>query len=158
MIPYSALFLQCINRDFPLTMALSLDDIQRIAHLARIEITPAEAAEVGKKLDGIFELIGRMRAVDTTGIVPMSHAQDVMLPLREDRVTETDRRDALPAPGARGSGRAVPGTESHRIGSRVWPRARMRLEATRGTPHHDHRSHCPTCRGAARRSACPASS
>jgi aspartyl-tRNA(Asn)/glutamyl-tRNA(Gln) amidotransferase subunit C len=74
-------------------MALSLDDIQRIAHLARIEITPLEAIEVGKKLDGIFELIGRMRAVDTTGIVPMSHAQDLTLPLREDRVTEIDRRD-----------------------------------------------------------------
>ena len=73
-------------------MALSLDDIQRLAHLARIEITPVEATEVGKKLDGILELIGRMSAVDTTGIVPMSHAQDVMLPLREDRVTETDRR------------------------------------------------------------------
>ena len=74
-------------------MALSLDDIQRIAHLARIEITPAEATAVGTKLDGIFELIGRMRAVDTTGIVPMSHAQDVMLTLREDRVTETDRHE-----------------------------------------------------------------
>ena len=37
-----------------------------------------------------------MRAVDTTGIVPMSHAQDVMLPLREDRVTETDQPRALP--------------------------------------------------------------
>jgi aspartyl-tRNA(Asn)/glutamyl-tRNA(Gln) amidotransferase subunit C len=74
-------------------MALSPDDIQRIAHLARIEITPAEATEVGTKLDGIFELIGRMRAVDTTGIVPMSHAQDVMLPLREDRVSESDQRD-----------------------------------------------------------------
>ena len=73
-------------------MALSLDDIQRIAHLARIEITPVEAAEVGRKLDGIFELIGRMRAVDTTGIVPMAHAQDVILRLREDRVTETDHR------------------------------------------------------------------
>jgi aspartyl-tRNA(Asn)/glutamyl-tRNA(Gln) amidotransferase subunit C len=73
-------------------MALSHDDIQRIAHLARIEITPDEATEVGKKLDAIFELIGRMRAVDTAGIVPMAHAQDVMLPLREDRVTEIDRR------------------------------------------------------------------
>ena len=75
-------------------MPLSLDDIQRLAHLARIEITLTEATEVGKKLDGIFELIGRMRAVDTTGIVPMAHAQDVMLPLREDRVSETDRRAA----------------------------------------------------------------
>jgi aspartyl-tRNA(Asn)/glutamyl-tRNA(Gln) amidotransferase subunit C len=74
-------------------MALSQDDIRRIAHLARIEITPVEAVAVGRQLDGIFELIGRMRAVDTTGIVPMAHAQDVMLPLREDRITEIDRRD-----------------------------------------------------------------
>jgi len=74
-------------------MALSSEDVQRIAHLARIEITPAEAAEVRQKLDGIFELIERMRAVDTTGIVPMSHAQDVTLPLREDVVTETDRHE-----------------------------------------------------------------
>jgi aspartyl-tRNA(Asn)/glutamyl-tRNA(Gln) amidotransferase subunit C len=74
-------------------MALSFDDVQRIAHLARIEITPAEAADVREKLERIFELIGRMRAVDTTGIVPMSHAQDVVLPLREDRVSDTDRHE-----------------------------------------------------------------
>jgi aspartyl-tRNA(Asn)/glutamyl-tRNA(Gln) amidotransferase subunit C len=74
-------------------MALSSEDTQRIAHLARIEITPAEAVDVRAKLDSIFDLIGRMRAVDTTGIVPMSHAQDVTLPLREDVVTETDRRE-----------------------------------------------------------------
>jgi aspartyl-tRNA(Asn)/glutamyl-tRNA(Gln) amidotransferase subunit C len=72
-------------------MALSLEDIQRVADLARIEITAAEAAEARQKLDGIFDLIGRMRAVDTAGIVPMAHAQEVSLPLREDVVTETDR-------------------------------------------------------------------
>lgn len=72
-------------------MALSVDDVRRIAHLARIEITPAEADDVRDKLERIFELIGRMRAVDTTGIAPMSHAQDLVLPLREDVVTETDR-------------------------------------------------------------------
>ena len=72
-------------------MALSLDDVHRLADLARIEITPAEATDVRAKLERIFELIGRMRAVDTTGIEPMSHAQDVVLPLREDRVTEIDR-------------------------------------------------------------------
>jgi aspartyl-tRNA(Asn)/glutamyl-tRNA(Gln) amidotransferase subunit C len=73
-------------------MALSLHDVQRIAQLARIEITPAEAEDVRDKLERIFELINEMRAVDTTGIVPMSHAQEVALPLREDRVTEPDRR------------------------------------------------------------------
>ena len=74
-------------------MALSSEDIERIAHLARIEITTAEAVDVRAKLDGIFDLIGRMRAIDTTGIVPMSHAQDLTLPLREDVVTETDRHE-----------------------------------------------------------------
>jgi aspartyl-tRNA(Asn)/glutamyl-tRNA(Gln) amidotransferase subunit C len=72
-------------------MALSLDDVRRIAQLARIEITPGEAADVQRKLDGIFDLINQMRAVDTQGIVPMSHAQEVTLPLREDRVTEADQ-------------------------------------------------------------------
>ena len=74
-------------------MALYSEDIERIAHLARIEITAGEAVEVRTKLDSIFDLIGRMRAVDTTGIVPMSHAQEVTLPLREDVVTETNRRE-----------------------------------------------------------------
>ncbi len=74
-------------------MALSSEDVQRIAHLARIEITPAEGVDVRAKLDSIFDLIGRMRAVDTTGIDPMSHAQDVTLPLREDVVTETDQHE-----------------------------------------------------------------
>ena len=74
-------------------MALSSEDIQRVAYLARIEITPAEAVDVRAKLDSIFDLIGRMRAVDTTGIVPMSHAQEVTLRLREDVVTETDRHE-----------------------------------------------------------------
>jgi aspartyl-tRNA(Asn)/glutamyl-tRNA(Gln) amidotransferase subunit C len=74
-------------------MALSLGDVQRIAHLARIEITPQEATEVRAKLDSIFELIEKMRAVDTTGIVPMAHAQEVVLTLRDDVVTETDQRE-----------------------------------------------------------------
>ena len=73
-------------------MPLSVDDVLRAAHLARIEISPTEAAEVRAKLEGVFRMIERMRAVDTTGIVPMSHAQDVALPLREDRVTERDQR------------------------------------------------------------------
>ena len=74
-------------------MALSLHDVQRIAQLARIAITPAEAEDVRGKLERIFELINEMGAVDTTGIVPMAHAQEVMLPLRDDRVTEPDRHE-----------------------------------------------------------------
>ena len=63
-------------------MALTQDDVYRIAHLARIEIDAAEAADVHAKL----------AAIDTEGVAPMAHAQDVALPLREDIVTETDHR------------------------------------------------------------------
>jgi aspartyl-tRNA(Asn)/glutamyl-tRNA(Gln) amidotransferase subunit C len=71
-------------------MALTLDDVKRIAHLARIEIAADEALQVLGRLTGIFGLIGEMQAVDTDGVEPMSHAQDVMLRLRDDVVTETD--------------------------------------------------------------------
>jgi aspartyl-tRNA(Asn)/glutamyl-tRNA(Gln) amidotransferase subunit C len=74
-------------------MTLTLADVHRIAHLARIEIDEAAASEVHKKLEAIFAMINELQAVDTTGIEPMSHAQDVMLPLREDVVTETDKRE-----------------------------------------------------------------
>jgi aspartyl-tRNA(Asn)/glutamyl-tRNA(Gln) amidotransferase subunit C len=72
-------------------MSISTADVHRIAHLARIEIDAAEAEEVRAKLEAIFAMINELRAVDTTGVVPMAHAQDVMLPLREDKVTEPDR-------------------------------------------------------------------
>ncbi len=72
-------------------MALTLDDVKRIAHLARIEVEPGEAKRVLTQLTGIFRLIEEMQAVNTDGIEPMSHAQDVMLRLREDVVTGSDQ-------------------------------------------------------------------
>ena len=72
-------------------MALTLDDVNRIAQLARIEVAPDEAGEVLSRMTGIFRLIEEMQAVDTTGVEPMSHAQDVTLRLRDDRVTEHDQ-------------------------------------------------------------------
>jgi aspartyl-tRNA(Asn)/glutamyl-tRNA(Gln) amidotransferase subunit C len=77
----------------PTAMPISLADVHRIALLARIEIDAGQAEEVRAKLDAIFGLINQLAAVDTTGVEPMAHAQDVMLPLRADRVTETDCRD-----------------------------------------------------------------
>jgi len=74
-------------------MTLTLADVHRIAHLARIEIDEAAAREVHKKLEAIFAMINELQAVGTTGIEPMSHAQDVMLPFRDDVVTETDKRE-----------------------------------------------------------------
>jgi aspartyl-tRNA(Asn)/glutamyl-tRNA(Gln) amidotransferase subunit C len=74
-------------------MTLSLHDIERIAHLARIEISAAEATDVHAKLETIFAMINELNSVDTTGIVPMSHAQDMTMPLRDDVVTEHDMHE-----------------------------------------------------------------
>lgn len=74
-------------------MSLSLPEVKRIAHLARIEVTEQEAIAYLEKLSGIFALIEEMQAVDTQGVTPMSHAQDVMLRLRADIVTETDQHE-----------------------------------------------------------------
>lgn len=76
---------------------LTLEDIQRIARLARLRISEQEAAQTGEQLNGIFRLIEQMQAVDTTGVAPMAHAQEVYQRLREDVVTETDRREAYQA-------------------------------------------------------------
>jgi aspartyl-tRNA(Asn)/glutamyl-tRNA(Gln) amidotransferase subunit C len=72
-------------------MTISVADVARLAHLARIEIDAEQAEDVRAKLDAIFHLLDQLNAVDTTGVVPMAHAQDVTLPLREDAVTEADR-------------------------------------------------------------------
>ena len=71
-------------------MTLSIADVHRIAHLARIEIDSGQAEEVRSKLDAIFAMINELAAVNTAGVEPMAHAQDVTLALRNDAVTEAD--------------------------------------------------------------------
>ena len=78
-------------------MALDNSDIKRIAHLARIEISDAEADKTLTKLSGILTLIEQMQAVDTTRITPMSHSQDVVQRLRDDVVTATNQRETFQA-------------------------------------------------------------
>jgi len=74
-------------------MSLSDDQIRRLARLARIALNPGETREVGERLNRILGLVGEMRAVDTAGIEPMSHALDLVQRLRPDEVTETDLRE-----------------------------------------------------------------
>ena len=79
-------------------MKLTPDDLKRIAHLARIAVTDADVAQLQTQLNGIFGLIDALQAVDTRGVEPLSHplavVQDMAQRLREDRVTESDQRDA----------------------------------------------------------------
>lgn len=78
-------------------MSLSTEDVEKIARLARLAMTGPEIETARAQLSGIFDLIAEMQAVDTEGIEPMSHAQDVSQRLREDKVTETNQREAFQA-------------------------------------------------------------
>ncbi|WP_423195207.1 MULTISPECIES: Asp-tRNA(Asn)/Glu-tRNA(Gln) amidotransferase subunit GatC [unclassified Cupriavidus] len=77
-------------------MALDLSDVKRIAHLARIETSDEEASHMLGQLNNFFSLVEQMQAVDTAGIEPLAHplsaVRDIAQRLREDAVTEADRR------------------------------------------------------------------
>ncbi|GGY09232.1 Asp-tRNA(Asn)/Glu-tRNA(Gln) amidotransferase subunit GatC [Paludibacterium paludis] len=78
-------------------MSLTHQDVARIAKLARIAVTDDEIESVGAQLNTIFGLIEKMQAVNTDGIEPMAHPQETALRLRDDVVTETNRREAFQA-------------------------------------------------------------
>jgi len=79
-------------------MALTHEDVRRIADLARLELQPAEQAALLGQLNGFFRIVERMSAVDTRGVeplyTPLSALHEVAAPLREDVVTEVDERTA----------------------------------------------------------------
>jgi aspartyl-tRNA(Asn)/glutamyl-tRNA(Gln) amidotransferase subunit C len=93
MIPYRARF----DKDLHPFMSLSLADVEKVARLARLAMNAQEIQAAQAQLNNIFGLIAEMQAVDTQGIAPMSHAQDLAQRLREDKVTETDQREAFQA-------------------------------------------------------------
>jgi glutamyl-tRNA(Gln) and/or aspartyl-tRNA(Asn) amidotransferase, C subunit len=79
-------------------MSLNPQDISRIANLARLELRPQESERMLTQINGLFALVERMRAVDTSGVEPLTHpvatVQEVALRLREDVASEPDQREA----------------------------------------------------------------
>ncbi|MDX1610106.1 MAG: Asp-tRNA(Asn)/Glu-tRNA(Gln) amidotransferase subunit GatC [Halofilum sp. (in: g-proteobacteria)] len=78
-------------------MSLSPDEVRKIAHLARLEVSDDEVASYAGELSQILELVDRMNAVDTAGITPMAHPQHATQRLRPDEVTEPDQRERFQA-------------------------------------------------------------
>ena len=78
-------------------MALTSDDVSRIAHLARLELGSAEQAAMLVQLNGFFSIVEQMSAVDTSGVeplyTPLSAVSEVALRLREDVGTEANQRE-----------------------------------------------------------------
>ena len=69
---------------------LSLDQVRAIAELARIDVPAEEAARLQQELNGILAMVDQLLAVDTSGVEPMAHPQEVSQRLRDDAVTEGD--------------------------------------------------------------------
>ncbi len=73
-------------------MTLERADIEKIAHLARLQIDAEDIPLYARNLSGILELVEQMNRVDTTGVEPMAHPLEMAQRLRRDEVTETNQR------------------------------------------------------------------
>ncbi|MDP2761214.1 MAG: Asp-tRNA(Asn)/Glu-tRNA(Gln) amidotransferase subunit GatC [Sideroxyarcus sp.] len=78
-------------------MSLTIQDVEKVARLARLAMDEKEIESARSQLSGIFDLIAEMQAVDTTGIEPMSHSQYLAQRLREDVVTDSNQRELFQA-------------------------------------------------------------
>jgi aspartyl-tRNA(Asn)/glutamyl-tRNA(Gln) amidotransferase subunit C len=90
-------------------MTIELKDVENIAHLARLHLSAGEQQEALHSMASILELIDQMQAVDTTGVLPLAHAHETSQRLRDDVVTEPNRRAALLALAPAGGSSAEKG-------------------------------------------------
>ena len=78
-------------------MSLDAEEVEKIAHLARIAVTSDEVEALKGELSGILDLVARMSELDTSEIAPMAHPLDMPQRLRPDVVTEENHREAYQA-------------------------------------------------------------
>jgi aspartyl-tRNA(Asn)/glutamyl-tRNA(Gln) amidotransferase subunit C len=76
-------------------MSIRREDVQRLAHLARLEFTPAEETELITHLNTLLSYVEKLNQLDTDGIEPTAHAVNIPSPFREDRVTNEPNTEAL---------------------------------------------------------------
>lgn len=78
-------------------MAIDRADIAKLAKLARIEISEADADAAAASISDVLALVDQLQAIDTEGVVPMAHPLDAVQRLRADEVSEINQRDAFQA-------------------------------------------------------------
>jgi aspartyl-tRNA(Asn)/glutamyl-tRNA(Gln) amidotransferase subunit C len=78
-------------------MSLSPEEVKKIAHLARLAVDTDELGKLGRELSTILDLVAQMDAAEADDVVPMAHPLEMAQRLRDDAVTETNRRDAYQA-------------------------------------------------------------
>jgi len=78
-------------------MSLTVDDVNKIAYLARLGIDTQDTESYAKDLSGILDLVTQMSTVNTDNIAPMAHPLDQAQRLRTDQVSEVNNRDSFQA-------------------------------------------------------------
>jgi len=74
-------------------MSLTREEVEKIAHLARIALNEDNISSYTHNLSNILTLVAQMNSVDTTDVIPLAHPLDMTARLRSDIVTEVDKRD-----------------------------------------------------------------
>jgi aspartyl-tRNA(Asn)/glutamyl-tRNA(Gln) amidotransferase subunit C len=74
-------------------MSLTLEEVRKIAHLARLNLSENEIAMYGPQLSRILEFVEQMNQTDTSNVEPLAHPLDLSQPLRIDTVNEPNLRD-----------------------------------------------------------------
>jgi aspartyl-tRNA(Asn)/glutamyl-tRNA(Gln) amidotransferase subunit C len=76
-------------------MAIDANTVRKVARLARIRVEDAQLEPMAKELSSIMDWIEQLAEVDTDGVEPMTSCVAVKLPLREDVVTDGNKRNAI---------------------------------------------------------------
>ncbi len=78
-------------------MSIEKQTIENLATLARLEIDDQRVEEISQRLGSVLELVDQLQAADTNNLMDNSQAPEATQRLREDKVTESDQRDAFQA-------------------------------------------------------------
>ncbi len=78
-------------------MSLTNEQVQQVAHLARLAMQPEQAEHYARQLSNILDMVSQLSQADTASVQPMAHPLEMHQRLRPDAVTQSDRREAFQA-------------------------------------------------------------
>ena len=76
-------------------MKLTPEDVQRVAMLARLKLTPEEKERLTEQLGNILQYVGKLNQLDTSGVEPFTHSADITITMRDDIVTNEPSSEPL---------------------------------------------------------------
>lgn len=74
---------------------ITLAEVEHVARLARLDLSPEEKERMRRELDGILAYIDKLRALDTDGVEPTSHAVPLTNVMRADEPRPSFPRDEM---------------------------------------------------------------